>query len=68
MHTRLPVRALAGTRPGAYTRLMLASTGVTAAIITVAAGALVGAGVAKPSQPVPIRIRVRRGLRAIRRR
>jgi hypothetical protein len=46
---------------------MLASTGVTAAIITVAAGVLFGAGVAKPSQPVPIRIRVRRGLRAIRR-
>jgi hypothetical protein len=47
---------------------MLASTGVTAAIITLAAGALVGVGVGKPSQPVPIRVRVRRGLRGIRRR
>ena len=68
MSTRLPVRPLVGSRLAAYTRLMLASTGVTAAIITVAAGALVGASVAKPSQPVPIRIKVRRGLRAIRRR
>jgi hypothetical protein len=68
MSTRLPVRTLAAPAIAAYTRRMLASTGVTAAIITVAAGALVGASVAKPSQPVPIRIRVRRGLRAIRRR
>jgi hypothetical protein len=48
--------------------MMIASTGVTAAVITVAAGAIVGA-VAKPSQqPIPIRVRVRRGLQAIRRR
>jgi hypothetical protein len=47
---------------------MIASTGVTAAIITVAAGALVGASATKQSQPVPIRIRVRRGIQAIRRR
>ena len=52
----------------AYTAHMIASTGVTAAIITVAAGALVGAGATKQSQPVPIRIRVRRGIQAIRRR
>jgi hypothetical protein len=48
--------------------MMIASTGVTATIITVAAGALVGAGLVKPSQPVPLRIKVRRGIRAIRRR
>jgi len=47
--------------------MMIASTGVTATIITVAAGALVGAGLVKPPQPVPLRIRVRRGIRAIRR-
>lgn len=48
--------------------MIIASTGVTAAIVTVAAGALVGAGLVKPSQPVPLRVRVRRGLRTIRRR
>jgi hypothetical protein len=64
---RLSARTLAESRVAAYTRLMLASTGVTAAIITLAAGALVGAGVAKPSQPIPIRVRVRRGLRIRRR-
>lgn len=48
--------------------MMIASTGVTAAVITVAAGAIVAA-TAKPSQqPIPLRIRVRRGLRAIRKR
>ena len=47
---------------------MIASTGVTATIVMAAAGALVGAGLVKPSQPVPLRIKVRRGIRAIRRR
>jgi hypothetical protein len=43
---------------------MIASTGITAAVITVAAGAIVGAAMPKPSQqPVPIRVRVRRALR-----
>ncbi len=60
--------ALAVSGSDAYTAHMIASTGVTAALITVAAGVLVGAGAAKPSQPVPIRVRVRRGLRGIRRR
>jgi hypothetical protein len=47
---------------------MFASTGVTAAMITVAAGLLGVAGVTRPSQqPVPIRVRVRRGIRGIRR-
>jgi hypothetical protein len=42
---------------------MIASTGITAAVITVAAGAIVGA-FSKPSQqPVPIRVRVRRAIR-----
>jgi hypothetical protein len=48
----------------AYTPRMIASTGITAAVITVAAGAIVGAAMPKPSQqPVPIRVRVRRALR-----
>jgi hypothetical protein len=47
--------------------MLIASTGVTVAVITVAAGAVVGA-MSKPSQPIPIRVRVKRGLRAIRRR
>jgi hypothetical protein len=47
---------------------MIASTGVTAAVITVAAGVIVGAGFGRPSQPIPIRVRIRRGLRGIRRR
>ena len=68
MSPRLPDGPLAERTAGAYTARMFASTGVTAAIITVAAGALLGAGLAKPSQPVPIRVRVRRGLRSIRRR
>jgi hypothetical protein len=46
---------------------MIASTGVTAAVIAVAAGVLAGVGVAKPSQPIPIRVRVRRW-RGVRRR
>jgi hypothetical protein len=42
---------------------------VTAAVITVAAGLLGVAGVTRPSQqPVPLRVRVRRGVRSIRRR
>ena len=56
-------------RSGAYTSVMFASTGVTAAVITVAAGLLGVAGVSRPSQqPVPLRVRVRRGVRIIRRR
>jgi hypothetical protein len=56
-------------RSGAYTSDMFASTGVTAAVITVAAGLLGVAGVSRPSQqPVPLRVRVRRGVRTIRRR
>ena len=48
---------------------MFASTGVTATVITVAAGLLGVAGVSRPSQqPVPLRVRVRRGVRIIRRR
>jgi hypothetical protein len=47
---------------------MFASTGVTATVITVAAGLLVGVGVSKPSQPIPLRVRVRRRLGGIRRR
>jgi hypothetical protein len=47
---------------------MIASTGVTVATITAIAGVAAGAAVARPSQPVPIRIRIRRGLRGIRRR
>jgi len=46
---------------------MIASTGVTAAVITVAAGVIVGATAGK-QQPIPIRVRVRNGLRGIRRR
>jgi hypothetical protein len=42
---------------------MIASTGITAAVITVAAGAIVGAVTKPPQQPVPIRVRVRRAIR-----
>jgi hypothetical protein len=45
---------------------MFASTGVTAAVITVAAGLLGVVGLSKPSQPVPLRVRVKR--RVVRRR
>ena len=48
--------------------MLIASTGVTAAVITVAAGAIVGAMSKPAQQPIPIRVRVKRGLRAIRRR
>jgi hypothetical protein len=60
---------LVNGRSGAYTAVMFASTGVTAAVITVAAGLLGVAGVSRASQqPVPLRVRVRRGVRIIRRR
>ncbi len=49
-----------------YTSVMIASTGVTAAVITVAAGVLAGVGAGK-QQPIPIRVRVRRW-RGVRRR
>jgi hypothetical protein len=47
---------------------MFASTGVTAALITVAAGLLGVAGMSRPSQPIPLRVRAKRGVRVIRRR
>jgi hypothetical protein len=56
-------------RSDAYTSVMFASTGVAAAVVTVAAGLLGVAGITRPSQqPVPLRVRVRRGVRIIRRR
>lgn len=46
---------------GHYSHAMFASTGVTAALITVAAGLLGVAATSRPSQqPTPIRVRVRR--------
>jgi hypothetical protein len=46
---------------------MIASTGVTATVITVAAGVIAGVGATKQS-PIPLRVRVRRRLRTVRRR
>jgi hypothetical protein len=46
---------------GHYSHAMFASTGVTAALITVAAGLLGVAATTKPSQQsTPVRVRVRR--------
>jgi hypothetical protein len=47
---------------------MLATTGVTTALITVAAGLLgVAATTRPPQRPIPLRVRVRRGARRVRR-